>query len=142
MKFVKLLIIFVLALNCAAHAAPTSDESGLFPRAEPIAEGYLDVGDIHKVFFLTFGNPDGIPVMVLHGGPGAGSYPRLMQYFNPEKYYIVLHDQRGAGKYMLCLFVGFTAQGIRRDDREYKYPRATAYPSGLALGLYQTESRQ
>jgi proline iminopeptidase len=44
------------------------------------------------------GNPDGIPVFVIHGGPGAGCFPKMRRFFNPEKYLIVMHDQRGCGK--------------------------------------------
>jgi proline iminopeptidase len=53
---------------------------------------------MHEIFYVLLGNPKGKPVIVLHGGPGVGSYPRLAQYFNPDKFLIVLHDQRGAGR--------------------------------------------
>lgn len=76
---------------------PTGDEL-LFPHIEPFKSGHLKVSDIHEIYFECSGNPDGKPVMTLHGGPGFGSYPRMRQYFNPEKYLIVLHDQRGAGR--------------------------------------------
>jgi proline iminopeptidase len=73
-------------------------EAKLFDVAPPLKTGYLKVDDVHEIFYAVFGNPQGQPVMVLHGGPGTGSYPRLMQYFDPQKWLIVLHDQRGAGR--------------------------------------------
>jgi proline iminopeptidase len=87
-----ILIVSLIPSACAEEAA------GLFPVSEPLASGHLQVSELHKVFYATFGNPEGKPVMCLHGGPGVGSYPRLAQYFNPEKFYIVLHDQRGSGR--------------------------------------------
>ena len=79
-------------------AAPAQDKSGLFPAPENPKTGYLKVSELHRIFYVCWGNPDGKPVMCLHGGPGVGSYPRLARYFDPEKFFIVLHDQRGAGR--------------------------------------------
>ena len=70
----------------------------LFPQIEPFKTGYLKVSPLHEIYYELCGNPKGKPVMVLHGGPGYGSYPRLRQYFNPGKFLIVIHDQRGANK--------------------------------------------
>lgn len=70
----------------------------LFPVREPFDEGVVKVSDIHTIAYSLHGNPKGKPIFVLHGGPGAGCYPRLTQYFNPEKFLIVLHDQRGSGR--------------------------------------------
>jgi proline iminopeptidase len=56
------------------------------------------VSERHSIWYARFGSPDGKPVFVLHGGPGVGCYPRLTQYFDPEKFLIILHDQRGAGR--------------------------------------------
>ena len=70
----------------------------LFPQREWFDADYLKVSDLHTIGYALYGNPKGKPVFVLHGGPGVGGYPRLMQYFNPEKFLIVLHDQRGAGR--------------------------------------------
>lgn len=70
----------------------------LFPQIEPFKTGYLKVSPLHEIYYELCGNPKGKPVMVLHGGPGYGSYPRLRQYFNPKKFLIVIHDQRGAKK--------------------------------------------
>ena len=65
---------------------------------EPFDQRVLDVGDGHSVYFEVSGNPDGIPVLVVHGGPGGGSSPAMRRYFDPAIYKIVLFDQRGCGK--------------------------------------------
>jgi len=90
-------LLLASALYCLAEV-PVVEDDPLFPAAEPLQTGHLQVSDLHQIFFATYGNPDGKPVMCLHGGPGGGSYPRLARYFNPEKYFIVLHDQRGNGR--------------------------------------------
>ena len=71
---------------------------GRYPEIEPYETGMLDVGDGHHVYWETSGNPDGAPALVLHGGPGSGSWPGLRQYFDPVRYRIVLFDQRGCGR--------------------------------------------
>ncbi|ARB44495.1 prolyl aminopeptidase [Alloalcanivorax xenomutans] len=70
----------------------------LYPPLEPFHQEYLPVGDGHELYLEQCGNPDGVPVMVLHGGPGGGSSPLLRRLFDPRLYRIVIHDQRGAGK--------------------------------------------
>lgn len=79
-------------------AEEARDPHELFPMAKPFFMGRLEVSDLHTISYMLFGNPEGRPVFVLHGGPGFGCYPRLMQYFNPEKFFIILHDQRGSGQ--------------------------------------------
>ncbi len=86
----------LLALAAAAQERPDTGE--LFAVNPPFKTGHLKVDELHEIFYAVFGNPKGKPVIVLHGGPGYGSYPRLAQYFDPEKFMIVLHDQRGAGR--------------------------------------------
>jgi proline iminopeptidase len=88
-------MILLLGLVTRASA---QEESGLFPAPKNPRTGYLKVSELHRIFYECCGNPEGRPVMCLHGGPGVGSYPRLARYFDPEKYFIVLHDQRGAGR--------------------------------------------
>ena len=90
------LLTIVLALPVWAGDAHPPGE--LFPFIEPFDSGYLKVSDLHSISYALHGNPQGKPVFVLHGGPGFGCYGRLVQYFNPEKFLIVLHDQRGAGR--------------------------------------------
>lgn len=70
----------------------------LYPAIEANTTGYLDVGDGHQLYYEECGNPDGKPVVVLHGGPGAGCSPPMRQFFDPAAYRIVLFDQRGSGK--------------------------------------------
>lgn len=70
----------------------------LHPLPENIESGYLPVGNRHKLYYEVSGNPEGVPILYLHGGPGGGISGREHQYFNPEKYKIILLDQRGAGK--------------------------------------------
>jgi proline iminopeptidase len=70
----------------------------LFPPVAPFATRMLDVGDGHTVYLEQCGNPDGIPVVVLHGGPGGGCSPAMRRYFDPETYHIILFDQRGCGR--------------------------------------------
>jgi proline iminopeptidase len=70
----------------------------LFPEIEPYDHGLLDVGDGHRVYWETRGNPDGKPALVLHGGPGSGCTPGWGRYFDPEAYRVVLFDQRGCGR--------------------------------------------
>ncbi|MBF6083293.1 prolyl aminopeptidase [Nocardia cyriacigeorgica] len=69
-----------------------------FPVLEPYASGLLDVGDGNRIYWATSGNPHGKPVLVVHGGPGAGSGGSRRSPFDPEIYRIVRFDQRGCGQ--------------------------------------------
>jgi proline iminopeptidase len=69
----------------------------LYPEIEPYETGMLDVGDGHSLYWELSGNPDGRPVVFLHGGPGGASSPAHRRQFNPEKYKILVFDQRGCG---------------------------------------------
>lgn len=75
-----------------------SERRTLYPPIEPNAFGRLPVGDGQQIFWETCGNPDGKPVVFLHGGPGGGCSPDHRRYFDPERYRIVLFDQRGCGR--------------------------------------------
>ena len=70
----------------------------LYPEVEPYASGFLQVSPLHKVYFEQCGNPQGKPVVFLHGGPGAGCNARSRRFFDPGHYRIVLFDQRGCGR--------------------------------------------
>ncbi|TVP86030.1 MAG: prolyl aminopeptidase, partial [Thioalkalivibrio sp.] len=70
----------------------------LYPPIEPLETGRLDVGDGHRLYWETCGNPDGLPVVFLHGGPGSGCEPWQRRFFDPARYRIVLFDQRGSGR--------------------------------------------
>lgn len=69
-----------------------------YPEKPPHKTYQLPVSTLHTLHISEYGNPKGIPVVVCHGGPGAGAGPFFSQYFNPEDYRIILFDQRGAGK--------------------------------------------
>ncbi len=70
----------------------------LFPPISPYSTGFLDVGGMHNLYWEQSGNPDGIPILLLHGGPGAGATPTHRCFFDPEAYRIIIFDQRGAGR--------------------------------------------
>lgn len=70
----------------------------LYPSIDPYPSGTLDVGDGHRVYWETCGNPSGKPALVLHGGPGSGCTANARRYFDPVAYRIVLFDQRGSGR--------------------------------------------
>ncbi|MEM7423010.1 MAG: prolyl aminopeptidase [Pseudomonadota bacterium] len=70
----------------------------LYPSIEPFRRLRLPVSGGHELYVECCGNPDGRPVVVLHGGPGAGCSPFMRRFFDPRRYMIVLFDQRGAGK--------------------------------------------
>jgi len=75
-----------------------SPMENLYPPIEPFRSGWLDVGDGHEIYFEESGNPDGKACVFVHGGPGGGSSPEARQFFDPERYRIVVFDQRGCGQ--------------------------------------------
>jgi proline iminopeptidase len=77
---------------------PAQPRRSLYPEIQPYETGMLDVGDGHSLYWELSGNPNGKPVVFLHGGPGGGSGPEHRRQFNPEKYKILVFDQRGCGK--------------------------------------------
>ena len=70
----------------------------LYPEIEPTASGWMATDSVHEVYWEECGNPHGLPVIVLHGGPGGAVNPSMRRYFDPAKYRIVMFDQRGCGK--------------------------------------------
>lgn len=70
----------------------------LYPEIEPSASGLWPLDSIHAMYWEVCGNTSGIPVVFLHGGPGAGSSPMHRRFFDPAAYRIVVYDQRGAGR--------------------------------------------
>ena len=70
----------------------------LYPPIEPYDSGMLDVGDGHRIYWELVGNPEGKPAVFLHGGPGAGCTPDHRRLFNPERYRVLLFDQRNCGR--------------------------------------------
>ena len=65
---------------------------------KPFGIHRIKVSDIHEIYIEEYGNKKGIPLIFLHGGPGAGTSPIYQKYFNPEKYHLIMFDQRGCGK--------------------------------------------
>ena len=76
----------------------TATPPSLFPPIQPIRHGMLAVDELHTIYWEEVGNPNGIPVLFLHGGPGAGLSPQHRRFFDPSAYRVILFDQRGAGK--------------------------------------------
>jgi proline iminopeptidase len=73
---------------------PTPDEL-LYPSIEPFQQGMLKASSLHEIYYEQCGNPDGFPVVVLHGGPGSGCTPIQRRFFDPEVFRVILFDQRG-----------------------------------------------
>lgn len=70
----------------------------LYPELRPYATGFLEVDATHTLYWEQSGNPDGVPVIVLHGGPGQGASHDQRRFFDPDFYRIVIFDQRGCGR--------------------------------------------
>jgi proline iminopeptidase len=70
----------------------------LYPEIEPFETGMFKVSELHTIYYERVGNPNGIPVVFLHGGPGGGVIPMYRQFFDPNFYQIILFDQRGSGQ--------------------------------------------
>ncbi|MDW8282517.1 MAG: alpha/beta fold hydrolase [Myxococcales bacterium] len=87
----------MMASSCACLTSPSS-RRGLYPEIEPYRTGRLRVSRIHELYFEESGNPQGKPVVFVHGGPGSGTEPNQRRFFDPSRYRIVLFDQRGAGR--------------------------------------------
>jgi proline iminopeptidase len=76
----------------------TEGRRSLYPEVAPFRTGRLQVSPLHEIYFEESGNPNGKPVVFLHGGPGGGTEPKHRRYFDPAAYRIVLLDQRGCGQ--------------------------------------------
>jgi len=70
----------------------------LFPDIKPYTTERFAVDELHTLYVEECGNPQGMPALFLHGGPGAGCEPMHRRFFDPERYRIVLFDQRGCGQ--------------------------------------------
>ena len=94
-----ILITFISIIFCScSHNIDTAEEMNLWPEIEPFQTGFLKVSNIHEIYYELCGNSKGNPVFVIHGGPGGGCSPYMRRFFNPAKFLIVLHDQRGCGR--------------------------------------------
>jgi len=90
-------LLLILLLIAASHVA-VAQQDPRHPEIEPRESGYLRVSDIHELYWELVGNPEGMQVIVLHGGPGGSAGPDMRRYFDPQKYNVLLFDQRGAGR--------------------------------------------
>jgi proline iminopeptidase len=75
-----------------------AERRSLYPENEPYRTGRLKVSDLHEIYFEECGNPQGKPVVLIHGGPGAGCSPTMRRLHDPKAYRIILFDQRGCGR--------------------------------------------
>jgi proline iminopeptidase len=80
------------------RAAPKRAADYLYPPVEPFDQRVIEVGQGHRIYVEQCGRRDGVPVLVLHGGPGGGCSPAMRRYFDPSVYRVVLFDQRGCGR--------------------------------------------
>lgn len=83
------------------NAPATSNAAGrhdLYPPASPFSSGFLNVDALHSLYWEQSGNPDGVPIVVLHGGPGGGASTVHRRLFDPAHYRIIIFDQRGSGR--------------------------------------------
>jgi proline iminopeptidase len=90
----------------------------LFPPIEPYETGMMPVDDIHTIYWEQSGNPRGVPVVFLHGGPGAGASAAHRRFFDPSHYRIVILDQRGAGRSTPLSETRHNTTGLLVDDLE------------------------
>lgn len=93
---IRLFFILICCLGSLLGAA------GYFPPIQPHHSGMLQVDDEHQIYWEESGNPTGVPVIFLHGGPGSGTDPLQRSFFDPTFYRIILFDQRGCGKSLPC----------------------------------------
>lgn len=94
----KLIFIFLAVVLLMGSVLTAGAEDELWPATQPYKTGYLKVSETHELFYQLGGNPKGKAVMFLHGGPGGSCSPMNFRFFNPEKFHVILHDQRGGGK--------------------------------------------
>src|SRR5699024_5427706 len=85
-------------LDATVRKSSGMTTQALYPPIEPYDSGMLSVSDIHTLYYEQCGNPNGKPVVFLHGGPGGGCGPDNRRFFDPTAYRIVLFDQRGCGR--------------------------------------------
>jgi proline iminopeptidase len=98
---ILLCLIFLSLPSCRQEPTPSETEAGesaYYPVTDPFETGYLRVSEIHEIYYELAGNPEGQPVLILHGGPGAAWPPYARRYINPDVFLIVHFDQRGAGQ--------------------------------------------
>jgi proline iminopeptidase len=87
-----------MASRAKKKSAPARKAGDFYPPIRPYGSGHLRVSPVHEIYYEQSGNPRGKPVVFLHGGPGGGTDAKMRRFFNPQRYRIVLFDQRGCGK--------------------------------------------
>lgn len=92
------LVSSVVAVMCVLSCAVGTESDALHPVSKPTKTGFLKVSDLHELYWETSGNPKGIVAIGLHGGPGAGISDYMRRFFDPDRFHIILFDQRGAGR--------------------------------------------
>jgi proline iminopeptidase len=97
-KITKLLVLWQSLGYFEFMQSVRLSQNWLYPSIEPYSVDQIKVGTKHSLYVEQSGNPDGKPVVFLHGGPGAGTSPDHRRFFDPDVYRIVLFDQRGCGK--------------------------------------------
>lgn len=84
----------------------------LYPECQPFTNSHIAVSPLHSIYVEQCGNPNGVPVLFLHGGPGSGCNPGQRRFFDPSHYHIILFDQRGCGR---SLPAGETTDNTTQD---------------------------
>jgi proline iminopeptidase len=90
-----------------------SGRRSLFPEIHPFRSDMLAVSDPHRIYFEECGNPQGKPVLMVHGGPGGGCNPTMRRFHDPARYRIILFDQRGCGRSTPHAGSSAAAPGVR-----------------------------
>ncbi len=109
----------------------------LHPEIQPFTQGFLETGAIHSVSYSLYGNPQGEPVFFLHGGPGGGCDDDDARWFNPEKYLIVTHDQRGCGKSIpYCVLKDNNTQNLVSDIERLRLHLGIEKPISIFAGSW------
>lgn len=98
MRIMRSVVVALGLAVVAVGACTPHDASPLHPMLEPSRSGYFRVSDVHELYWEVVGSPDGVPVIVLHGGPGGSAGPDYRRFFDPERFHVLLFDQRGAGR--------------------------------------------
>lgn len=106
---------------------------GLYPPVWPYDSGRLDVGDGHELYWEACGNPKGRPAVFLHGGPGGGCSPDHRRFFDPDRYNVILFDQRGCGRSRPNARVAYNTTQHLIDDLE-RLRKARELESWLIFG--------
>ncbi len=94
---ILLIMISIIICSCSRNNE-FANEINLWPKIEPFQTNFVKVSGIHEIYYELCGNSKGKPVFVIHGGPGSGCSSYMRRFFNPDKFLIVLHDQRGCGR--------------------------------------------